>query len=147
MNTVNEVGPLLLTGLACGPFSGATSAAVACGPIGAFGSELSSFMSRARAARCAAVGTNGLLLVAAWITAPAATWPVRAGALCTPAGTVLAALPGTALCSTESISGTAATAINANHRRSARIGRIPIEDFLSDGPECVISQCLYDVGV
>ena len=37
-------------------------------------------MSRARAARSAAVGTNGLLLVAAWITVPAAMWPVRAAA-------------------------------------------------------------------
>src|SRR5690348_5215114 len=133
LKTVNEVGALLWIGLVCGPFSGATSAAVACGPIGAFGSELSSFMSRARAARCAAVGTNGLLLVAAWITAPPAMWPVRAAAVRTPAGTVLAALPGTVANSPESISGTAATAINANHRRLARIGRIPMEDFLSDG--------------
>src|SRR5689334_21963508 len=96
LKIVNEVGPLLWIGLVCGPFSGATSAAVACGPIGAFGSELSSLMSRARAARCAAVGTNGLLLVAAWITVPAAMWPAAAAAVRTPAGTVLAALPGAA---------------------------------------------------
>src|SRR5580692_393811 len=96
LKTVNVVGPLLWTGLVCGPFSVATLAALVCGPRGGFLSESSSFVSRARAARSAAVGTNGLLLVAAWITVPAAMWPVRAAAACTPAGTVLAALPGTA---------------------------------------------------
>src|SRR5579859_103069 len=105
LKTVNVVGALLLAGLVCGPFSGATSAAVACGPIGAFGSESSSFMSRARAALSAAVGTNGLLLVAAWITVPAAAWPVWATAVRAPAGAVLDALPGAAAYSPESISG------------------------------------------
>ena len=133
LKIVNVVGPLLWIGLVCGPLSGGMLAALGCGPRGAFLSEASSFMSRARAARSAAVGTNGLLLVAAWTRAPAAIWPVRAAALCTPAGTVLAALPGTAAYSPESSSGTAATAIKVNHRRLALIGRIPIEDFLSDG--------------
>src|ERR1700747_1207261 len=110
LHTVNDVGPLLWTGLVWGPLSGATLAALACGPRGGFLSESSSFMSRARAARCAAGGTNGLLLVAAWTMVPAAIWPVRTAAVCTPAGTVLAALPGTASCSPQSISGAAATA-------------------------------------
>src|SRR5580692_5063089 len=96
LKTVNGDSAWVLTGLVCGPFSGATLAALVCGPMGAFFSESSSFMSRARAAFSAAVGTNGLLLVAAWTTVPAAMWPVRAAAACTPAGTVLAALPGTA---------------------------------------------------
>src|SRR5580704_17153961 len=70
LKTVNVVGPLLWTRLVCGPFSVATLAALVCGPRGGFLSESSSFVSRARAARSAAA--------------------------CTPAGTVLAALPGTA---------------------------------------------------
>jgi hypothetical protein len=60
-------------------------------------------------------------------------WPVRAAALWTPAGTVLDALPGTAAYSPESISGAAATAIKVTHRPLARIGRIAIVNFLSDG--------------
>src|SRR5690242_9277051 len=88
LKTVNVVGEACWAGLVCGPRSGATSAAVACGPTGALGSESSSFMSRARAAFSAAVGTNGLLLVAACTTVPAVTWPVRAGAACTPGGAV-----------------------------------------------------------
>src|SRR5580693_235462 len=62
LRTVNGVAALFLTGLVCGPFSGATLAALVCGPMGGFFSEPSSFMSRARVAFCAAVGTNGLLL-------------------------------------------------------------------------------------
>src|SRR6266487_6486976 len=62
LKTVNVVGALCWAGLVCGPRSGATLAAVVCGPMGAFFSESSSFMSRARAAFSAAVGTNGLLL-------------------------------------------------------------------------------------
>src|SRR5947199_8759124 len=61
LNTVNDIGPLLLTGLAYGPFKGATSAPVALRPNGAFVSESSSFVSRARTARSAAVGTTDLL--------------------------------------------------------------------------------------
>src|ERR1051326_3452756 len=61
LKTVKVVGALLLAGLVCGPRSGATSGAVACGPTGAFGSESSTCVSRARAAFSAAVGPNGFL--------------------------------------------------------------------------------------
>ncbi len=71
----------LVLGLVCAPRSFATLAAVVCGPMGGLGSEPSSFMSRARAAFCAAVGTNGFVLVAACTTVPGATWPVWTAAL------------------------------------------------------------------
>src|SRR6266481_3381654 len=64
LNKVNEVGVLLVSGLVCGPRSRATLDAVACGPTGGLRSPASIFMSRARAACCALVGTNGFLLVA-----------------------------------------------------------------------------------
>src|SRR5215471_20602085 len=96
LNTVNAFGALVLPGLVCGPRSRATFAAVVCGPTGGLASDASIFMSRARAARCAAVGTNGLLLVAARTKRPAATCPTFAAALCVPAGTVLTALPSAA---------------------------------------------------
>src|SRR5579859_210811 len=144
LKTLNEVGALLVSRLVCGPLSFATLAAVVCRPTGGFRSDASSLMSRARAAFCAAVGTNGLLLVAAWTKAPAATWPVRAAAVRTPAGTVLDALPGTATYSPASTSVTAVMAIKAAHRPLARIGRIAIEDFLSDGlTGRQFSHCLY----
>src|SRR5437763_16686357 len=65
LNSVNVVGSCPAARLVCGPLSGATSAAVACGPTGALGSDMSLCMACARASRCARVGTNGLLLVAA----------------------------------------------------------------------------------
>src|SRR5713226_5541431 len=123
LKTVKLVGELLVVGLVCAPRSFATLAAVVCGPMGGLGNDASSFMSRARAAFCAAVGTNGLLLVAAWTTRPGATCPVLAAALRAPAGPVLVALPGAAPRSPANSSDTMAAATNTYHRRTAQAGR------------------------
>src|SRR5215470_4720759 len=126
LNTVNVPGALLLKGLVCGPRSRATLDAVACGPTGGLGSPASIFMPRARAARCALVGTNGLLLVAARTKRPDATCPVFAAALCVPAGAVLNASPVAAPRSPATSADAVAAAASTYHRRLAQLRSTPM---------------------
>src|SRR5262249_61115372 len=93
LKILKSVGSRLPVSVVCGPRSFATSAVVVCRPRGGLGSAASNLIWRSRAAFCAAVGTNGLVLVAAPTKRPADTWPVLTAALLVPAGTVLAASP------------------------------------------------------
>src|SRR5487761_479590 len=115
LKIVKSPGACLVVRLVCGPRSLATLAAVVCRPTGAFGSPARNFIACARAARCAAVGTNGRLLVAARTSRPAATCPVLATAL-----PVAAGLPGAAEKNRPANSaGTDTNAMNAYHRLAA----------------------------
>src|SRR5258708_26257970 len=127
LKTLKLFGAWAVVRLVCGPRSFPTLAPVVCGPMGALGSAASSFMSRCRAALCAAVGTNGVLLVATCTKRPAATCPVFATAKCVPAGAALSAWPGVAPRSPPSNMDAVTAAASTYHRRTAQFRRIDMQ--------------------